>query len=301
MIFDPYSVLKISKTASQDDIKNAYRKLAKKFHPDLNPGNLKAAKKFVEITKAKKLLETPEKREKYDRGGFEWPEGTSFNEENQAPFYHHAKEGSGRHTFSFDEAENNIFDSFFKNFKTGRKVNFSARGGDQFFRMEVAFGDTILGTEQEITLPSNKTFEVKIPAGIKSGKKLKLAGHGLPGVGKGSAGDVIIEIQVKPSPVYKRVGYDLEMELAVSLNEAILGGDVEIQTIEKPIKLGIPPGSSTGKRLRIKNKGIMDTALKTRGNLIVILQVVLPPKIDDELKEVIQKWSQTHSYDPRGI
>jgi len=299
MAFDPYAVLKISKTATQGDIKNAYRKLAKKYHPDLNPGNSKVAKKFVEINKAKYLLETPEKREKFDRGEFERAEGSPFESGTQTPFYHETQKGGGRYTFSFEETGNDIFESLFKNYKTGENREFNASGGDQYYRMEVEFKDTILGAAREITFPPNKKFKVKIPAGIESGKKLRFAGEGSPGLGKGNAGDSYIEIQVKPSPVFRRVGDDLEMELAISLSEAVLGGDVEILSLEKPIKLKVPPGANTGQRLRVKSKGVMDPALKTRGNLIVILKVVLPLKIDPELKEMIQQWSQNHIYNPR--
>jgi hypothetical protein len=153
--------------------------------------------------------------------------------------------------------------------------------------------------EREVTFDVHKRLKINIPAGISSGKKLRSVEMGSPGVGKGPAGDLYIEIQVRPSPVFKRVGNDLEMILPVSLNEAILGGEVEIPTVEKPIKLRIPPGANTGQRLRVKNKGVLDAALKIRGHLIVILQVVLPSKIDNELKEVIKKWSKNHSYNPR--
>ena len=299
MTFDPYAVLGIAKTATQNEIKKAHRKFAKKYHPDLNPGNLKSEKKFIEITKAYELLETPIKREKFDRGEFEQPEDFSSGGRARAPFYHETQNGGGRYTYSFESAGNDIFDSLFKNFKTNATGEFDAPGGDQFYRMEVDFKDTILGAEREITFPPDKRFKVKIPAGIETGKKLRFAGQGSPGLGKGAAGDSYIEIQVKPSPVFKRMGNDLEMELAVSLSEAILGGAVEILMLEKPIKLKIPPGSNTGHRLRVKNKGVMDAALKTRGNLIVILKVVLPPEIDADLKEMIQTWSQSHTYNPR--
>jgi DnaJ-class molecular chaperone len=299
MTFDPYAVLGIAKTATQNEIKKAHRKFAKKYHPDLNPGNSKAEKKFIEITKAYELLETPIKREKFDRGEFEQAQSFSSGGGAKAPFYHETQNGGGRYTYSFEAAGNDIFDSLFNNFNTNQTGEFNAPGGDQFYRMEVEFKDTILGAEREITFPPDKRFKVKIPAGIETGKKLRFAGQGSPGLGKGAAGDSYIEIQVKPSPVFKRVGNDLEMELAVSLSEAILGGTVEILTLEKPIKLKIPPGANTGQRLRVKNKGVMDATLKTRGNLIVILKVVLPSKIDADLKEMIQTWSQSHTYNPR--
>ncbi len=298
-IFNPYIILGISKSVTQDEIKNAYRKMAKKYHPDLNPNNPEAEKKFAEIANAYDLLETPKKREKFDKGEFEFPRDSRFYGGAHGPFYHESKNEGGRYTFSFKGDESELFNSMFKNFNAGTREEFNVHGEDQFFRMEIEFKDSILGAEREITFPPNKRFNVKIPAGIESGKKLRFSGQGLPGKGKGAAGDSYIEIQVKPSSVFKRVGNDLELELSVSLSEAILGGEVEIPTVEKPIKLKIPPGANTDQRLRVKNKGVVDAALKTRGNLIVILKVVLPPKVDDELKEMMQKWSQNHAYNPR--
>lgn len=296
---DPYITLGIDKSVTQDEIKNAYRKMAKKYHPDLNPDNPEAEKKFAEIASAYDLLETPKKRAKFDKGEFEFPKDSPFYGGAHGPFYHESKNGGGRYTFSFKGDENNLFDSMFKNYNPGTREDFNVHGDDQFFRMEIEFKDAILGAEREIMFTPNKRFSVKIPAGIESGKKLRFVGKGSPGRGKGTAGDLYIEIKVKPSPVFKRVGNDLELELSVSLNEAILGGEVEIPTVEKPIMLKIPPGANTDQRLRVKNKGVVDTALKTRGNLIVILKVVLPPKVDDELKEMMQKWSQNHAYNPR--
>lgn len=299
MAFDPYLVLEISKTATHDDIKKAHRKLAKKYHPDLNPGDKTAEKKFIEITQAYEMLETPEKREKFDRGGFEQAEDFSFNTGASSPYYHETQNGGGRYTYSFKSGEDDLFESLFSRYRSGKGEDISFRGADQLFRLEVEFKDAVLGAEHEITFPGNKKLKVSIPAGIESGKKLRIAGQGSPGSGKGPAGDVYIEIQVKPSMVFKRVGNDLEMELPVSLTESILGGVVEVPTLEKSIKLTIPPGANTGQRLRVKEKGVVNARLKTRGNLIVVLKVVLPAEIDDELKEMIQKWSKNHHYDPR--
>ena len=294
MDFDPYLALEISKTVTQDEIRASYRKLAKKYHPDLKPGNFAAEKKFIEITKAKELLETPEEREKFDKREFEQPEGFPFGNQSQGPFYYHTQNGGGGYTYSFAAAEPDLFASLFKNFNN--------RGKDQFFNLEVDFKEAVLGAEREVVFgqDNSKRFKLKIPAGIVSGKKLRSAGKGFPGSGKGSAGDLYINIQVKPSPIFKRVGNNLEMELPISLNEAILGGTVEVPTVENSIKLNIPPGSNTGLRLRVKDKGVKNEALKNRGDLFVMLKIVLPQIIDTELKDVIQKWSVNHSYNPRS-
>ncbi|MBF0288706.1 MAG: DnaJ domain-containing protein [SAR324 cluster bacterium] len=296
MIQDPYQILGISKSATQDDIKKAYRKLAKKFHPDLNPGNQEAEKKFKETSEAYDMLETAEKREKYDQG--ELDQAQNFSGRRQGPFYYETQQDGGRYTYSTGNFENmgDIFESLFKG-KSSSEMHF--RGEDQFYQMDVDFQDMVLGAEREITLPGGKKLKVRIPPGIETGKKLRFTGQGGTGMGKGSPGDVYVEVRVNPSPVFRRIGNDLEMDLSVSLNEAVLGGDVQINMIDQPITLKIPPGVNTGSRLRVKEKGVMDTARQKRGNLYVVLKVVLPTTIDEELKESVRKWSQTHAYNPR--
>ncbi|MBF0278807.1 MAG: J domain-containing protein [SAR324 cluster bacterium] len=298
MVPDPYSTLGVSKDTPQEEIKEAYRKLAKQYHPDLNPGNAEAERKFKEISAAYDLLGSPEKRKKFDLGEVEFPSG-SAQREQRGPFYYETQQGGGRYTQSFEGLDEDFLESLFKGFKGSKKEAYQFRGEDQYYLMEVEFHDAILGAEKEITLPTQKVLRVKIPAGIESGKKLRFARQGSPGAGTGPPGDVFVEIKVKPSPVFKRMGQDLEMELAISLNEAILGADVEVPTLEKPIKLKIPAGASTGQRLRLKEKGVLDQSTKKRGNLLVILKVVMPSHIDDELKTMIEKWSQSHSYNPR--
>jgi len=293
---DPYKVLGVSKSATQDEIKNAYRKLAKQYHPDLNPGNTKAEKKFKEVSEAYGLIGTPENREKFDRGEFEQPEAQQTGK-RQGPFYYQTQQGGGRYTNSFDDFGEDIFESIFRG---AGAEELHLRGDDHFYQMEIDFKDAVLGAKREITLMNGKKLLVTIPPGIETGKKLRFTGAGEPGAGGAPAGDVYVDVRVKPSPIFRRFGNDLEMELPVSLTEAILGGEVEIPTVDQPVILKIPPGVNTGTRLRVKEKGGADHAHKTRGNLIVILKVVLPSSVDPELKETIRKWSQTHSYDPRS-
>jgi len=286
---DPYSTLGVSKTATQDEIKSAYRKLAKKYHPDFNPGKKEAEKKFKDISAAYELVGTPEQRAKFDRGEFNEPPPHSQHR-GQGPFYYetHGPSGGGGHYWADDD----IFDSFFGGKGRGsRGVNF--KGQDISYQMEVDFRDAVLGAEREITLADGKRISVKIPPGIETGKKLRFQGLGESGVGSGSPGDAYVEVIVRDSPIFKRVGFDLESELLVTLAEAVLGAEVKVPTIDGSIMLKVPSGSNTGSKLRVKGKGVVQSS-SNRGDLLVSLKVILPSKVDPELKEAIKIWSEKH-------
>jgi DnaJ-class molecular chaperone len=306
MALDPYSVLGISKTATQDQVRSAYRKLAKKFHPDLNPGNKGAEKKFKEINTANTLLSDVEMRAKFDRGEVDEGGQPKYQQQQQGgpfqyeqnPFYHQTQRNGGRYSSASAEGfDSDIFESLFRN--SGRRQQ-KATGEDVQYSLEVDFKDAVLGAEKEITLPTGRKLKVNIPAGIDSGTKLRLKGLGEPGFGKAAAGDAYVEITVRPSPQFKRVDKNLEIELPISLVEAILGGEVRVPTLESPVLMKVPKGSDTGTKLRVRGKGVGSPSSTDRGDLIVSLKVVMPPKIDTELEDAIQKWSQNHSYDPRG-
>jgi DnaJ-class molecular chaperone len=301
---NPYEILGVQKTATQDEIKTAYRKLAKKFHPDLNPGNKTAEEKFKEINSANDLIGDPALRAKFDNGEIDAsgaakaPPGYGYGggAPGENPFYYQTQQGGGRYSSAFDGMDSDIFESIFRNARGGG-VNFA--GEDRNYRLEVDFRDAILGAEREITLPGGKKLSVKIPAGIETGKKLRFKGLGEPGVGKGSPGDAYVEITVRPSKVYQREGKNLSMELPVSLHEAILGAEVRVPTLDSAVLLKIPPGSNTGSKLRVRGKGVSAASAADRGDLIVTLKVVLPTNIDPELKAAMEAWSKNHSYNPR--
>lgn len=279
MSVDPYSVLGVSKTASADEIKNAYRGLAKKLHPDLNPGNKEAEKRFKEVSSAYEILGDQEKRAKFDRGETENPEGAQ-----RGPFYYETQQGGGRYSHSFDE-------DLFRNFGD------IFRGEDREYEMSIDLADAVLGGEREITLPDGRKLRLKIPPGIESGRKLRFRGQGGPPVGDAPPGDAYVKIHVRTHPGFDRNGSDLESELAISLTEAVLGGEVRVPTIDGAVLLKIPPGSNTGSKLRVRGKGIPHGG--ARGDQIVSLKVVLPDQIDPELENAIRNWSERHTYDPR--
>lgn len=301
----PYETLGVSSSASQDEIKNAYRNLAKKFHPDLNPGKKDSEKKFKEIAAAYELLGNPESRAKFDRGEFAQSHEQSEGQQRrggQGPFYHETQQDGGRYSQAFGGMEDDLLRSIF-----GRMGAKGARGFDDptempgqdvLYRMDVDFRDAVLGAEREITLPSGKRIRVKIPAGVDNGAKLRFQGLGSPGSGKAPPGDAYVELNVKPSTLFKRLGNDLEIELPISFVEAILGAEIKVPTIDGAVLLRIPAGVAAGTRLRIAGKGV--SAAGKRGDQYVVVKVMVPHRVDSDLKEAVESWSKRQTYDPRA-
>lgn len=297
----PYEILGVAKSASQDEIKDAYRKLAKKFHPDLNPGNKEAEKRFKDINGAYELVGTPESRAKYDRGETDEAAG-QYGRTRQGPFYRDTQQQGGRYSYSAEGFDEDFFSSIFGGAMGGagaRRGNVRMAGQDELYQMEIDFKEAVLGGEREITLPSGKRLRVKIPAGIESGNKLRFSGQGGAGIGGGPAGDAYVEVHVRPSPLFKRVGSDLELELPISFAEAVLGAEIKAPTIDGAVMLKIPPNVNTGGKLRIAGKGVPSASGAKRGDQIVVLKVVMPPEVDAELRRSIEEWSKRHAFNPR--
>lgn len=299
---DPYQSLGLTKEASQEDIKKSFRKLAKKYHPDLNPGNKEAEKKFKEVSHAFDLLGTPEARAKFDRGETDEQKQKQYEEymggNRKKPSYYDTQHDGGRYSYSFGEDVGGA--DFFENLFGGggrRKGSMDFPGEDITYKMDVDFKEAALGGEKVITLPDGKKLQVKIPAGIVSGKKLRFKNMGQPGIGKGPAGDAFIEINVKPLPGFIRSGDDIETELPISFLDAITGAEVEVPTLDGSVMMKIPPGVSTGSKLRIKGKGAGTT--EKRGNQIVVLKIVMPKQIDPALKTAAENLKHQFNYDPR--
>lgn len=325
MVKDPYAALGISRSASADEIKAAYRKLAKKYHPDLNPGKKEAERRFKEVSEANDILSDPKKKEMYDRFGsaaFEPGFGQAHGagepgETEGGPFYYRTTDrGPGGTPFGEDGGEfggafgEDILSGLFGQFARGggrRRGGAGAgagaaidiRGEDEHFRMEIDLHDAVRGSEREITLPNGRRLRLKIPPGIDSGARLRFAGIGLPGIGRGPAGDAYVEIDVKPSDVFRRVGDDLEIEVSISLGEAALGGTIRVPTIDGEIELRVPAGVSSGSRLRVRGKGVRRKDGPS-GDQIVVLQVAMPSFIDPELRKFLESWQRRHPYNPRS-
>jgi len=302
MAEDLYSVLSVPKTASAEDITKAYRKLAKKLHPDLNPGDKAAEEKFKKVTAAYDILGDAEKRGRYDRGEID----ASGQETPQQRYYREYAGGEDgaryRSTAGFEDigAFSDLFGDLFGErggMRGGRGARFSMRGSDAQYRLDVDFLDAVNGTKTRITLPDGGTLDVTIPPGVADGQVLRLRGKGNFGIGEGEPGDALIEIHVRPHPVFKREGNDIVLEVPITFDEAVLGGKIEVPTIGGRVFATVPPGSNTGQTLRLKGRGIKTKG--SAGDQLVKLSIILPDRIDDDLKRFAETWREAHRYDPR--
>ncbi len=303
---DPYSILGVAKTATQDEIKNAYRALAKKNHPDLNPGNKEKEARFKEAAAAYDLIGNPEARAKFDRGETEESfQGAGAGAGARGgPFYYETGGPGSRYSYDFGGGlDEDMFEQLFggagKRPRGRRARSANMPGEDLLFQMEVDFRDSVIGAEREITLPGGKTLRVKIPAGVESGSRLRFKGQGSAGIGSGPSGDAYVEIIVRPHPQFTRSGRDLETEMPIAFYDALTGGEIEVPTIEGKVALKVPPGVSTGSRLRVKGRGV-GPLQGDRGDLFVRLKVVMPKRPSEELKEAAREWKQKFSYDAGG-
>jgi DnaJ-class molecular chaperone len=284
---DPYEVLGVKKDASPDEIQKAYRQLAKKLHPDLNPGNKQAEEQFKEVSAAYGLLSDPEKRARFDRGEID----ASGQERPQQRYYRDFADGGGSRTYTSDSgfadfADEDLFSELFGRQGRGQ---FRMRGPDAHYRLEIDFLDAISGAKRQITLPEGAALEVTIPAGTRDSQILRLRGKGSPGIGGGPPGDALIEIAVRPHPVFTRKDDDIHVELPVSLDQAVLGGRVTVPTPSGPVTMTVPKWSNSGTVLRLKGKGVPRRG-GARGDEYVALKVMLPDKPDLELEKLIAQW-----------
>jgi len=295
---DPYATLGVKRDASPEAIRAAYRKLAKKHHPDLNPGKPEAAEKFKAISAAHELLSDPEKRARFDRGEID---ASGAERAPARDFYRDFGDAGGRAKYRADtgfdpEDLEAIFGQAFGGGGRGGRGGrgFSARGSDAHYSLTVSFMDAANGTVQRLTLPGGQTLDVTIPPGLRDGHVLRLKGQGHPGFGDGPAGDALVEITVAPHPQFRREGNDIVLTLPVSLKEAVLGAALEVPTIKGTVRLTIPAGSGTGSRLRLRGRGIAG------GHQYVELQVVLPPGEEPELAAFLKTWTPRHPHNPRA-
>ena len=294
---DPYETLGVSKTASADDIRKAYRKLAKKLHPDLNPGDKQAEERFKEVSGANDLLSDPEKRRRYDAGEID-----ASGAEKAPPHarYYRDYAAEGGHPYEGQGAYGDFAqgDDLFADLL--RRAAEQARrrpGADLHYELPIDFLDAVNGASKTITLPQGGTLNVTIPAGVEDGQILRLRGKGAPSQGEGPPGDALVQIVVKPHRYFTREGDDILLDLPITVKEAALGAEVRTPTTTGNVMLKIPRRSNTGDVLRLRGRGV-----KTRGGAgdeLVRLKVMMPKEAEPELEAFLADWKPSASYDPR--
>jgi DnaJ-class molecular chaperone len=291
MAKNPYEILGVGKTASDAEIKAAYRKLARKHHPDLNPSNKNAAEKFKELNTANALLSDKEKRGAFDRGGIDMEGQPHYAQQQQRSYRDFADgpQGARYHANAggFDPSDFDL-ESLFGGFGRGSRAGFAQPPADAHYSIEVDFLEAARGAKKRVTMPDGKTLDITIPEGIEEGKQLRLKGRGTQ-----PTGDAYVTVQIRPHPFFTRKGSAITIELPITLQECVLGGKIQVPTIHGPVEMTIPKGASYGTTLRLKGKGIKG------GEQYVKLKLVMPKEVDGELEQAIRTWSQTHDYYPR--
>lgn len=286
---DPYEVLGVKKDASTQDVRKAYRRLAKKLHPDLNPGDKQAEERFKEVSAAYDMLSDEDKRGRFDRdeidaSGAERPRPRYYRDFADVGGSAYGEQGG----FSDFAGADDILSEIFGNANRPR-ANLRMRGSDAHYRLELDFLDAVNGGKRPITLPDGSTLDVTIPAGVRDGQVLRLRGKGRAGIGGGEPGDALIEIEVRPHPIFTRTGDDIHVEVPISLRDAVLGGKISVPTRSGAVSMTVPKWSNTGTVLRLKGKGVPRPDGKT-GDEYVTLRIMLPQQPDPELERLVAQW-----------
>jgi DnaJ-class molecular chaperone len=294
---NPYEVLGVASTASSAEIQKAYRKLAKKLHPDLNPGDKSAEEKFKEVAGAYDLLGDAEKRKRFDSGEID----ATGAERPQPQFYRDFATSDHRHPYTDSSGFADFMDAddaLAELLRRGQQARANRRGEDLRYRLPIDFVESIKGANKRLTLPDGGTLDVKIPPGLVHGQVLRLRGKGAPGTGKGSPGDALIEVEVLLDRRFTREGDDISLELPISLSEAVLGGRIRVPTPTGDVTMSVPKGSNTGTTMRLKGKGAPRHG-GGHGDQFVKLKVVLPKSPDPELEAFVSNWKKGKAFDPR--
>jgi DnaJ-class molecular chaperone len=294
---NPYEVLGIASTASPAEIQTAYRKLAKKLHPDLNPGDKSAEDKFKEVAGAYELVGDAEKRKRFDSGevdatGAERPQPSYYRDYAASDQAHPYADSSGFADFMDGH------DALAELLRRRQQAWANQQGADLHYRLPISFVESITGANKRLTLPEGGTLDVKIPPGLVDGQVLRLKGKGAPGTGMGGPGDALIEVGVLSDQRFVREGDDITLELPISLSEAVLGGRVPVATPTGHVTMSVPKGSNTGTTLRLKGKGAPRRG-GGHGDQFVKLKVILPKLPDPELETFVSNWAKGKEFNPR--
>lgn len=298
---DPYETLGVTRTATDREIKEAFKKLARKFHPDLHPDDKAAEEKFKDISAANDLLKDKEKRRRFDAGEID----AGGAERPQQRFYRDFADGGGNASHAAREgfASNEDLEEFLRRAFAGggqrEHETFQARGRDVSYVLPVEFMDAVNGAQRTITLPEGKTLQVTIPEGAEDRQMLRLKGQGMAGFGGGKAGDAYVELHVEPHPFFHRKDDNIHVEVPVTLKEAMLGARIEVPTIGGSVTMTIPKGSNTGQTLRLRDKGVRNRKSGQRGHQLITLKAVLPSAEEHELVAFLENWQPKHPDHPR--
>jgi curved DNA-binding protein len=303
---DYYEALGVSRDAGEDEIRRAYRRLARRYHPDLNkePG---ADDRFKQISEAYEVLRDPEKRERYDRLGANWRAGEDVS--GAAGFeeaFRRANAGGGggsRVEFGADEFSD-LFEGLFGRRRSGAGRDggaggFSARGGDLEAVLELELEEAARGGRRRLSLGDGRSLEVEIPKGVRDGQRIRIAGEGGSGVGGGPSGDLFLRVRLKPHPRFRVNGRDLSLDLAVTPWEAALGAEVPVATLEGTARVQVPPGSSSGRRLRLRGQGLPGSAGSPAGDLYAVVMIAVPKRLSKKERELFERLASVSKFDPR--
>jgi len=292
---DLYEVLGISKNANEAEIRKAYLKLAKKFHPDVNPGNKEAEQQFKEVNLAYEVLKDEKKRAQYDQ-----MRAMGANPFARARAGASAGPGFGsRGVEDFDQfGLGDLFEEIFggSSFRAPKR---SSRGRDRESMLSISFLESVRGGERVVQFSDGKRLTVKIPAGVQEGGKIKLAGQGDPGLAGGPAGDLILSLKVSPHPYFTREGQQIFLKLPITFSEAVLGAEVLVPTIDGPVHLKIPAGISSGQRLKLSGKGVHSHQTGKKGDQVVEVQIKIPVPVSEEYQKAANS-IQNSSFNPRA-
>lgn len=291
MAEDPYKVLGVARDASDDDIRRAFRRLAKELHPDVRPNDPVASDRFRKVSAAYEIVGDAEKRGRYDRGEI------NADGEQVRGFAHQRAGGWPGGGARVDPGMGDIFADLFGGARGGMG-GAGFRGQDRRYSLEVDFLEAIVGSKKRVTLPDGGTLDLTVPEGVTDGQVLRLKGKGSPGLRGGEAGDALVEIHVRPHARFKRVGDDIHLEVPITIDEAVLGARIEVPTVSGRVAVTIPKATSSGRVFRLKGKGVRNIATRSIGDQLVTVRIVLPDTVDDTLSYFLAEWRQKHAYNP---